>query len=245
MANDITQLRDRIHREGYDTQKTGDGHYIIVGRQGEVVRHKSGKPVTIPSTPGGSPKDLKRYVSILRDAGVLPKPAQAKVKSNGKSTTKLGRDTLKTYSDALRLEIADLINQHNLRQSDIYNFADAWAIQHGMPKPSHSAGVLSKFLKGGSLTNEKYVWLTSALSAIKRNNNQIPSMAHPQRKEEPEPAAEEPGATIEVAGESAPRQAQLPQLAMDVMQTIYREDKDHEAIMNLVQQVARLELGQR
>lgn len=253
MADDITQLRHRIHREGYDTQKTGDGHYIVIGPHGAVVRHKSGKPFTLPSTPGNNPHNIKRQVSMLQDLEVLPRMSQAKATDNGKGDKpKLHRNVLKQYSDTLRPEVVQLMKEHDITQAQIVKFADQWAQQHEIAGPSWGPGVISKFLKGTTLTNTSYVWLTSALSAIRRNDGKIPSMGtHLEQRpdgnlEEVENGDVDPneaGASIEVEGESTPRPPELPHLALSVMQAIYKEEKDHEGIMALVQEVARLELG--
>jgi hypothetical protein len=182
---------------------------------------------------------MKNAVSQLRQAGVLPQPAEAKHEDNGRGEAlKLKRTELKVYSDALRGEVVALMAKGNLTQADIYHFADRWAQAHQIPVPGFPQGVMSKFLKGKTLSNVSYRWLTSAVSAIKRNEGKIPDTPEVV-KNETNPKG------IEVESDS-PRQlpAKLPELAFDVMQTIYKEEKDDDAIMALVLEVAKLELGQ-
>src|SRR5215467_7455053 len=104
MASEVQQLRDRIHREGYDTRKTPDGHWEVIAPNGDVVRYRSGTPLRFPSTPSDR-RSMKNAVAQLREAGVLPQPAARVVKrDNGKGEAlKLGRDSLKQYSDTLRI----------------------------------------------------------------------------------------------------------------------------------------------
>lgn len=231
MADETTQLLDRIKHEGYTPRRSGDGHYEVIDREGEVVRVPDGRPFRFSFSPrsGSSVKSAERE---LRQLGVLP--------SKNGDGKKMRRSDLTKQSDKLRGEVNRLLDS-GLKQSDIYHFADKWAEQHGIGVPVSGAGVVSKLLKGHSLSNVSYPWLSSALSAIRRNNGTIPSMEHPGvRQPQPEPEVEEVG--VEVEGESKVKIVKIPQLALDTLQAIYKEEKDHEAIMALIEQIAKLEL---
>jgi hypothetical protein len=229
MADETTQLLERIKRQGYTPRKTSEGHYEVIDREGRPVRLPEGQPFRFAATPSDS-HSVKNSEQTLRRIGVLPA-------KNGDGR-KLERDVLKGRSNDLRSEVLLLMDDHNHTQADISHFADRWAAQHGIAVPSYSQGVISRFLKGGYLSNATYPWLSAAMSAIRRNNGIIPSMEHPGRRDEPQPELGEVG--VEVEGES-PERNKLPELAFDVMQTIYKEEKDHEAIMALVLEVAKLE----
>jgi len=240
MASEVQQLRDRIHREGYDTRKTPDGHWEVLTPKGDVVRYRGGTPLRFPSTPS-DPRGLKNAVAQLREAGVLPQPAARVVKrDNGRGEVlKLKRTELKVYSDALRGEVVALMEKGNLTQADIYHFADRWAAEHGIPVPSHPQGVMSKFLSGNMLSNLSYRYMTAAVSAIKRNDGVIPEMERAIVQEKNEPKEIE----VETSNPGYKGPVKLPQLALDTMQMIYKDEKDHDAIMALVQDIARLEQG--
>lgn len=241
--DETTQLRQRIHREGFDTEKV-EGHWQVRDKEGKIIRHKSGKPLRFASSPSDS-HSVKNAVSQLRDAGVLPPATKAKAKTNGSTTKqKLPRNVLKQYSATLRVELIQLMKQYGFSQAHISHFADYWAGQHNLHAPTFGQGVISKFLRGTALGNENYVWLTAAVSAIRRAEGKIPSvdelLAGKVKTEVPEEPPNEPGASIEVVGESN-MPPKLPQLALDTMQMIYKDEKDHDAIMVLVQDIARLE----
>lgn len=236
MADQVTELRQRIHKEGYDTRTSLDGHIEVIDPDGNVVRHKSGKPLRFPSTPSDT-RGMKNAVAQLRDAGVLPRPARGRRRDNGRGEAQhIPRTVLKQYSDALREEVKTLMVEHDLTQANIYHFADRWAATHGIPVPSFPQGVMSKFLKGGSLNNANYRYFTAAVSAIRRNEGKIPDIPYVTTTEG------EPGASIEVVAEEPTRlPTKLPTLAFDAMQMIYKEEKDHDAIMALVLEIAKLE----
>jgi len=95
--------------------------------------------------------------------------------------------------------------------------------------------VMSKFLKGNALSNVSYRYMTSAISAIQRNGGKIPDTPVVV-KNESDPKG------IEVEAETPkPMPTKLPELAFDTMQMIYKEEKDHDAIMALVMEIAKLE----
>jgi hypothetical protein len=101
--------------------------------------------------------------------------------------------------------------------------------------------MVSRFLKGRGLGNKSYTFLTAAFSAMKTLGDDVPRA--PQIRTlltTSEPAT--PPKPIEVEGESPKRPEALPKLAFEVMQHVYREDKDHDAIMALVEEIAKLEL---
>ena len=229
MADETQQLLNRIKRQGYTPSKSSEGHYQVFDPSGQLVRLETGQPFHFAATPSDH-HAIQNSEATLRKLGVLP------AKNGGKKLTK--REVLKEHADQLRTELQQLMKDHDYKQSDIYHFADEWAAAHGIGVPVQSAGVVSKLLKGHSLSDPSYQWLSAAMSAIRRNNGIIPSMEHPGVRQ-PQPEPEETG--IQVEGES-PERVKLPRLALDVMQTIYKEEKDHDAIMALVEEIAKLEM---
>jgi hypothetical protein len=226
MADDTQQVLDRIKQNGYTPRKTSEGHYEVIDREGQRVRLESGQPFHFAATPSDH-RAISNAEQTLRGLGILP------AKNGGGNILK--RDVLKDWWISGTKQLMDI----RYKQSDVYHFADKWAAAHGIGVPVSSAGVVSKLLKGHSLSNVSYQWLSSAMSAIRRNDGIIPSMEHPGRIEQPQTVGEALG--IQVEGES-PERVKLPRLALDVMQTIYKEEKDHDAIMALVEDVARLEM---
>lgn len=232
MADAISELRREIHRRGYDTRKTNDNHYEILTSEGELVRTKKGIPITIPSTPGGG-RGMNNAVAVLRDAGVLPRPAQST--SPRQIKMKLDQDRLKQYCTVLRGELVALMADYNLRQVDVYQYADHYASQHGLPVPSNPQGVVSKFLKGTNLMNANYQWLSSAVGAIKANEG-IPAMTTDVVPTPPEPKG------IEVEGESRVKARKIPSLAFDAMRLMYQTDPNDVEIREVVDRIAALEM---
>jgi len=241
VATAIDELRREIHKRGYDTERDGKGHYNIF-KDGEIVRTKKGIPLEIPSTPS-THRGVNNAVARLRDAGVLPKPAEVK-RRNGNGKVKLDRDRLKQYSDALRVEVQTLMRDHKLTQSDISHYADYYASQHGIAVPSFGQGVISKFLKGQYLSNPNYKWLSSAVSAIKANKGEIPKANETRGLMQKQ--ADRAGEGIKVVTEDptpTPLPPRLPKLAFDVMQLCYAEEHNDDAIRAIVEEVAKMELN--
>jgi hypothetical protein len=239
-SKEVDELRREIHKRGFDTERDGKGHYNIF-KDGEIIRTQKGVPLTIPGTPSDH-RALKNAVSILRDHGVLPKPAE--VKANGhRQNVKLKRDRLKQYSDALRGEVVELMKKYGLSQSDISHFADYYAHQHGSHRPTFGQGVLSKFLKGTSLGNENYNWLTQAVSAINAAEGQIPKADETRGMMSRQKEKAEKGIEVVTEEKVKPMPPKLPKLAFEVMQMIYKEEKDDSDVIDLVHKVAKLELN--
>jgi hypothetical protein len=245
MADAIAELRREIHKRGFDTRKNNKGHWQVFDAQGDIVRTKKGNSIEFASTPGGG-RSIANTVAMLRSAGVLPRPTEVKPR---KTSTKLTRDRLKQYSDTLREELVQLMKTHDLTQSDVWHYAWYYNTQHPpllMSSEASAQTTISRFLKGHGLSNSGYAFLSAAISAMKSLNGDIPRAAEIRTRltaSAPQPEqAKVVG--IEVEGESPTRSvAPLPDLAFRTMSMIYREDKDHDAILDLVGEIARLELG--
>jgi hypothetical protein len=242
MADAINELRRELHKRGYDTRKNTANHYVVFDSQGDEVRTKTGKPITLPSTPSDT-RALNNVVATLRDAGVLPKPKEVKATHRA---AKLKKAQLRQYSDALRVELTTVMRDYRLNQTDVYHYGNWYADQHGLPHPppANAQTMISTFLRGRSLGNESYDYLTRTISAIKASNGDVPKAAQIRRMmtaSEPDTPKDEPK-EIEVVGESKVKVVKTPQLAFEVMQAIYREDNDPDLILDLVTRVAKLEL---
>jgi hypothetical protein len=244
MADAIAELRREIHKRGFDTRKSNKGHWQVFSAQGDIVRTKKGNSIEFASTPGGG-RSIANTVAMLRSAGVLPRPTEVKPR---KASTKLTKERLSQYSNSLREELKILMQAHDLTQSDVWHYAWYYNAQHPPRLLASEASVqttVSRFLRGAGLGNEAYTLLSAAVSAIKAANGDIPRAAEIRTQltaSAPQPEqAKVVG--IEVEGESHAHPTRLPKLAFEAMQLIYREDKDHDAIMALVATIAKLELG--
>jgi hypothetical protein len=232
MADAVSELRRELHKRGYDTKREG-AHYKVYNGDGNVVRTKKGQPLSLPTTPSDR-RALNNSISNLRDAGVLPRPRVVRTQK------KVPRTTLIDQSAELRGELRAAMEEYKLSQAEVSHYADYYAGQHGISVPSFGQGVVSKFLKGTYLSPANYMWLSSALHAIKAEGGKIPK-GEALKEKIPQPS-EDVG--VEVEGEShVPIKAPLPDLALETMSMIYREDRDHDAILDLIHRIARLELG--
>jgi hypothetical protein len=239
MANPVQELRQRIHKEGYDTRKTTDGHWEVFAPDGNKVRFKSGMPVLIADTPR-SENSLKKAVNDLRSVGVLPKPTTPQPRQPKFSTKQL---TAKTHE--LRHDMKLLIELYELRQTDIYHYADYYAEQHGLPVPSGPEQMVSRVLSGKQnyLMNDPYRYLRAAVDAIKAADGDIPRAeelrartANGNPQLEPEPKE------LEVVSENPTKVVRSPKLAIEVMRWIADPNKDWDVIESLVNEIAKLEL---
>lgn len=252
MADAINELRRELHKRGYDTKRNTKGHWLVFDEKGNEIRTKRGKPITLPSTPSDS-RAINNTVAMLRDAGVLPRPTEVKAQHR---VAKLKKAELKRYSDTLRSELRRVMVEHRLNQTDVYHYGNWIAEQAGLPHPppANAQTMLSTFLRGRSLGNESYDYLTRTLSAIKSSDAPIPKAAQIRTMmtaSAPQPVKDEPK-EIEVVTDdpnykAPPKVVKVPTLAIEVMQAIYRTpvyrpDKDHDTIRDLVERVAKLEL---
>ncbi len=237
MATAIDELCREIHKQGYETEKGRDGHFRVL-KDGEPVREPGGKPIRFAGTPTrGKARAIANAVGKLRRAGVLPRPAEANGNGNGRALNG-------PRSDELRPQLEALMTEYGLRQSDVSAFADLLASVRLQAVPSYGQGVISKFLKGGSLSDPNLAWLGGAIDEIAEAGG-IPE---PEPEAEPEPP---PAVAPEPAPEPPPakrdrreRRPAVPSLALDVMQALYAEGRDDKAIRALVERVAELEMSQ-
>jgi hypothetical protein len=241
---EVQDLRTALHKRGYDTKPNGSGHFEVYTPEGKRLVTNNGQTITIPCTPKASA--LRMTVALLRDKGALPPT----VKGGGNKVTvrrqeqHLTRVQLKRKTTELRNDVTRLMEEHGLKQTDIYHYADYYAGQHGLPVPANPQGIVSKLLKGQSyLMNEPFKYLRAAVDAIKAANGEIPraeeirrmTNGHVQPKTEPK--------GIEVVSEDPkPLPPRVPKLAFEVMQAIYTDEKDADAILALVREIAELEV---
>lgn len=248
MADAVTDLRRDLKRRGYETRQNDSGHWEVL-KGGFPVRLENGQRITFPSTPtkGGMTQTRRS----LEKQGLLPKPERGG-KRNGK---RLNKEQLKAKTAILRKELEEVMKDYDLRQVDIYMYADHYAEQHGIAMPANPQGIVSKLVMGKqeSMMNDPYVWLNSAIRAIKAEKGNIPraealraraSTQVPAPPPPPGPAPEgQPEPTgVEVEGRSAVVPVRVPSLAIEVMRWIYAETKDDDRIHDLVEELAILEL---
>jgi hypothetical protein len=136
------------------------------------------------------------------------------------------------------------MDEYGLRQTDIWHYADYYAGQHKLAVPARGEVTLSAFLSGNGLNETNYDWLSNAIKAIKAVKGDIPKAADIRAM------SEKPVAAIKVVAEDEndkppPQVPKVPTLAFDAMRMIYDTEKDHDAIMALVQDIAKLELKTR
>ena len=235
MADRVGELRRELHRRGYDTKK--DGHHIKIFKDGDPVRTRKGMPLEIVIT--GDDRSFNNTLSNLRDAGVLPPRIDEEAMKRARGKKKVPRSMLVTQSNDLREELQLVMEEYSLTQADVVHYADYYAGQHNIHIPSYGQGAISKFLKGTYLTAPNYMWLSTALEAIQALDGKIPKG---EELKEKMPQKEEPKG-IEVEGTSSHAITRTPDLAFETMQAIYREEKDDDAILDLVQRIAKLELS--
>jgi hypothetical protein len=240
---EVQDLRRKLHERGYDTKPTGGGHFQVYKPNGDSLTTSKGQPITIPSTPNSGA--LNRTVAQLRDLGALPKVVVPK-----KATRRrLKKDELKAKTAQLRGDMEQVMVDYGLQQTDIYHYANYYAAQNKIPAPGNPQGIVSKLHKGQtSMMNDPYWWLRAAIDAIKAANGRIPraeeirAMTNGEKPPAPTPAPKEVG--VEVEGRSAPKIARSPKLAIEAMRWIYAAEKDDDRIEQLINDIAKVELGE-
>lgn len=236
MASTVSELRRKIHDEGYETKKDRKGHWNVYRPNGELVRTDKGVPLTLSDTPS-NPNWLNRATTQLRAAKVLPPLKEPLPRVKGTKS--------KAQVSQLRGDLAQLLIDHKLSQSDFYHFGNQYHEQHRLAAPLNPQGMTSKFLRGAGVSDLGFDYLRRTVDAIKASNGNVPSAQ--EIRERMTPPAPQPEKAkdvgVEVEGESQVHVTRLPDLAFETMQLIYREEKDEDAILDLVQRIARLELG--
>lgn len=240
MADNVTELRREIRKEGFDTRKDNKGHWNVFNGDGDIVRNSNGIPLSFSDTPS-HPNWLNKATAELRRAEVLPRPSR---QVGGK---RFKADDPRT--EELRESIKLIIEAYGIRQSQIIEYADTYHAQRKLPVPASPQNQLSRFLKGSGISSVGYKFFKAAADSIISLDGKLP-IAEPIPTFVPTPAPQpEEAKTVEKPVPIKPtdvvvEDVKIPTLAFETMRLLYREDRDEDAIRDLVERIARLELGE-
>lgn len=174
-SKDVREILTRLEKLGYVIARGGPTSTVgLVDPRGDIVRMPLGQPLTIHLTPGSS-EAIDGLYNTLKKCGIdLEREEREKKESNKLANQReIQLNELAQRGHVLREKLKELMVKHDLRQTDVWHFADDYANTHDIEKPANSQIWLSNFLSGTNPTDKFYPYISKAVEAIESRGGKI------------------------------------------------------------------------